>query len=253
MRTLVLIIALAVSTPAMAFEGEIQLKGTDAGASGLEAMKVLVSKDGDVSMEMITKGSDGATRNVTYLKPSNGRYNYMLDHKRKLALQVPKDTFDGVAKSSQPDTELENANLEVEKLGHESVAGHATRHIRITDKDTGDISELWLSDKYSARLWSQVMGFGDNTSNDPMESWNKAAAKFGFKPGFPMKVVNRDRRGTQSSLEVVKIAARKVAGESFFLPADYDVREMHRPSGGANGTPVEAPTTGRVDEKTRDE
>jgi hypothetical protein len=244
MRTLVLIIALAVSTPAMAFEGEIQLKGTDAGASGLAAMKVLVSKNGDVSMEMITKGSDGATRDVGYLKPSKGRYNYMLDHKRKLALQVPKDAFDEVAKSSQPDTELENANLEVEKLGHETVAGHATRHIRITDKDTGDVSELWLSDKYSAQLWSQVMGFGDDTSSDPMESWNRAAAKLGFKPGFPMKVVNRDRRGTQSGLEVVRIAAKKVDGESFFLPADYDVQEMHRPAGGANDTPVEAPTKG---------
>ncbi|MGB8222825.1 MAG: DUF4412 domain-containing protein [Polyangiales bacterium] len=241
MRTLVLIVALAMSTPAMAFEGEIQLKGTDAAASGLAAMTVLISKNGDVSMELTTRDPDGATREVGYLKPSKGRYNYMLDYKRKRALQVPKDTFDNVDKSSPPDDALQKANVQVEKLGHEKIAGHATRHIRITDKDTGGVSDLWLSDKYPAQLWSQAMGFGDDGPNDPVQAWNEAAEKLGFKPGFPMKVLNQDRRGAQDGLEVVKIAEKKVDDKRFFVPADYEIQEMHMPARGPGDMPNKAP------------
>jgi len=233
MRTLVLITALAISTPAMAFEGEVQLRGTGAASAGLERMIVLVAKNGDVSMEITTQTRDGVSRTVGYLKPSKGRYNYMLDHKRKLVLQVPKDTFHGVPDDSKPDKKLDKESFAVETLGHETVAGHRTRHLRIIDKDTGDISELWLSDKYSVELWSQVMGFGADGTDDQLQDWNEAAANFGFKPGFPMKVVNKDRQGAQSGIEVVKISAMKVDSKSFSLPADYQLQEMHAPTGGA--------------------
>ncbi|MGB8331569.1 MAG: DUF4412 domain-containing protein [Polyangiales bacterium] len=257
MRTLVpfivMFIAIAVSTPALAFEGEIQFRGTDAASAGFAAMTVLIAKNGDVSMEMMITSRDGAMRKVGYLKPSTGRYNYMLDHRRRLALQVPKDTFDKAPIGPEPDTELDLAKLEVEKLGPEEVGGQTTRHIRIIDKDTGDITELWLSDKYSAQLWSQAMGFGGDGPSDPIQDWNKAAAKLGFKPGFPMRVVNKGRQGAESGIEVAKIAEHKVDSKSFSPPQDYEIQEMHISAGGVGDIPVKAPTTREEHEKMRDE
>jgi|GEM_PF-2156974 len=253
MRTLVLFIALTVSTPAMAFEGEIQLKGTDAASAGLAAMTVLIAKNGDVRMEMSVTDRDGTKRKVGFLKPSKGQYNYMLDHKRKLTLPVPKDAFDEVPVGSEPEKELDESSFAVEQLGRDEIAGQQVRHIRITDRNTGDISDLWLSDKYPPQLWSQAMGFGSDGPNDQMQDWNKAAAKLGFKPGFPMKMTNKDRHGAESGLEVVKIAEKKVDSKSFSPPADYRVQEMQMQPRGAGDVPVKAPSSREEAEKMRDE
>jgi hypothetical protein len=253
MRTLVLFIVLGLSTPALAFEGEIQLKAAGSANSGLAAMTILVSKDGDVRMEMTAKGDDGAPHKMGYLKPAKGKYNYTLDHQSKRAMKIPKDAFDKVAKNSKVDKKMEKANVEIQKLGKEKIAGDMTRHIRVIDKDTGAISDIWLSDKYSAQLWSQAFGFGGKAPTDQMENWNKAAKELGFKPGFIMKMVHKDEDGSEGGLEVVKIAEKKIGGKSFLPPAGYDIQEMNMPAGELGDMPIKAPTTREEAERMRDE
>jgi len=187
MRTLVLFIALGISTPAMAFEGEIVAKGVGEAGTGLAAMKILVSKNGDVSMEITAKDSSGAPKKVGYLNPAKGKYNYMLEHSKKTAIKMPKEMYDKMTKSSQVNKVVEDQNVEIKKLGKEKIAGHMTRHIQVIDKDTGGVSDMWMSDKYSAQLWSRVFAFGSQGPTDQMKDWNQAAKKIGFKPGFIMK------------------------------------------------------------------
>jgi len=253
MRTFVFFIALGISTPALAFEGEIEAKGIADAGSGLAAMKILVSKSGDVSMEITARDAYGAPQKIGYLNPAKGKYNYMLEHSKKTAIKMPKEMYDKMTKSSEVNKAVENPNVEVKKLGTAKIAGHTTRHIQIIDKDTGGVSDMWLSDKYSAQLWSRVFAFGSKGSTDQMKHWNKAAKKIGFKPGFMMKMVHRDKDGTEGGLEVTKLTERTVSKAQVSPPADYEVKEMPMPPGEMGGTPIKVPTTREEAEKMRDE
>lgn len=253
MRTLVLFIVLGISTPAMAFEGEIEAKGVGEAGTGLAAMKILVSKSGDVSMEITAKDSYGAPKKVGYLNPAKGKYNYMLEHSNKTAIKMPKKMYDKTTESSQVNKVVENQNVEIKKLGKEKIAGHMTRHIQVIDKDTGGVSDMWLSDKYSAQLWSRVFAFGSQGPTDQMKDWNQAAKKIGFKPGFIMKMVHKDQDGKEGGLEVTKLMEKKVGKVQVSLPADYDVKEMPIPPGEAGDSSMKVPTTREEAERMRDE
>jgi hypothetical protein len=86
-----------------------------------------------------------------------------------------------------------------------------------------------------------------------MKHWNKAAKKIGFKPGFMMKMVHRDKDGTEGGLEVTKLTERTVSKAQVSPPADYEVKEMPMPPGEMGGTPIKVPTTREEAEKMRDE
>lgn len=78
-------------------------------------------------------------------------------------------------------------NVEIKKLGTDKVAGQTTRHIQVIDKDEGQTADLWLSDRYPAKLWTTVFSFGGDEHKSPSGQWTKIVEKeYGFKPEFAL-------------------------------------------------------------------
>lgn len=249
MRVMMMLLVLTVASPAMAFEGEIHAK-TIGASQGSGTMRITVSKKGDVRMETSAK-SGGKSHSATILKPATGKYNYTVDHTRKIAMKVPKDMLDRMTeKASKNSEDFSKANVEIKKLGKEKVAGHMTRHIRVIDKDDGNVSDLWLSDKYPADLWAQMFTLGTKGPSEQMKQWNKAAKKLGFKPGFVIKMMHKGK-DAQGGIEITKITKRKVSKSDFMPPAGYKIMEAPPMPMGAGD--MKMPTTREEAMKMRDE
>jgi hypothetical protein len=240
------------AAPALAFEGEVDAKSIGNAAAGVVEFQIYVSKNGDVRMDTSTKGPNGKTHRGSYIKPAKGKYDYALDHVRKQATKIPKDTLTKMTKGEPGQTKGKKANVEVKKLGTDKVAGQTTRHVQVIDKDDGSITDLWLSDRYSAKLWQTVFSFGGDKGESPTTGWMPIVEReYGFKPGFIMKMVSKGKDGARGGLEVTRIQEKQVAANKFAPPAGYEVVEMPDMSGGL--TNMKMPTTREEAEKMRDE
>jgi len=153
MRWLMGVLVLATAAPALAFEGEIEAKSIGDTSNGAVQLEIHVAKNGDVRVDTSAKSAKGKANRASYIKPAKGQYDYALDHDRKQAAKIPKDTITKMAQSQSEKQNNKKANVEVKKLGTDTVAGQSTRHLRVIDKDEGTTAELWLSDRYPARLW----------------------------------------------------------------------------------------------------
>ena len=124
--------------------------------------------------------------------------------------------------------------------------------MQVIDKDDGSISDVWLSDRYPATLWQTVFSFGGDKSASPTNEWTRVMEReYGFKPGFVMKMVAKDKRGQQGGLEVTRMQEKKVAADKFALPPGYEVVEMPEIPGGL--PTMKMPTTKEEGEKMREE
>jgi hypothetical protein len=251
MRWFVVLLVMLTAAPALAFEGEIDAKSIG-NADGSVVFKIRVSKKGDVRINTSTKGPDGKTHSNSYIKPATGKYNYALDHDQKQATRIPKDTIKKMTKGQTSPKKGKKANVEIKKLGPDKVAGQTTRHIQIIDKDEGQTADLWLSDRYPAKLWATVFSFGGNEGNNPSNQWTKIVEKkYGFKPGFVMKMVANDKDGQGGGLEVTRMKEGKVSGKEFVLPPGYEVVDV--PDVSADIPNMKMPTTEEEAEKMREE
>ncbi len=224
---------------ARAFEGDVDAKSIGGTAQGDVAMTIAVSAKGDIRMDIITERVPGETTVVSYIKPAAGKYDYMLDREQRQALKVLKTTLEGAAPLASASTE---ADVEIEALGGATVAGQATRHMRITDKTDGQVSELWVSDRYPAGLWRSALSTGGGTAEGPMGPWLRAAEpQVGFKPGLIMKMLSTDELGRTTGFEVTRVRVKKVPADRFTIPADYQVILLPD-SSGANPV-VERPSS----------
>ena len=252
MRWLLGLLVMLIATPALAFEGEIEAKSIGNGASGVVEFQIYVSKKGDVRMDTSAKSSDGKTHRVSHIRPAKGKYNYALDHARKQATKIPKDTSTRMTTGERGQEDGKKANVEVKKLGTDKVAGQTTRHVQVIDKDDGQTADLWLSDRYPVTLWQTVFSFGSNEGKSPTNVWTEVVEKrYGFKPGFIMKMVSKSKDGQRGGLEVTRMQEKKVAASKFTLPPDYEVTEVPDMPGGLPS--MKMPTTKEEAEKMRDE
>ena len=226
MRCLLILLVTLTASSALAFEGEIDAKSIGDPSQQAE-FQVYVSKAGDVRMDSSAQGRRGKAQRVSFIKPAKGQYDYMLDHAEKQAMKIPKDALARVAQDAGAPGEGEPGNFRIEKLGTAKVAGQSTRRVRLTDQDTGDTAELWLSDAYPADLWRQVFTLGGRGGPNPTKQWESVARSHeGFKPGFVMKMVAKDERGKVGGLEVTRIEEKKVAPSAFVVPTGYQVATM---------------------------
>lgn len=252
MRWLLGLLVMLITTPALAFEGEIEAKSIGNTASGVVEFRIYVSKKGDVRTDISAGSPDGKTHRVSHIKPAKGKYNYALDHARKQATKIPKDTLTRMTQGEQGQEKGKKANVEVKKLGTAKVAGQTTRHVQVIDKDDGHTADLWLSDRYPVMLWQTVFSLGGNEGKSPTSVWTEVAEKqYGFKPGFIMKMVSEGEDGQRSGLEVTRMQEKKVAASKFTLPPGYEVTEVPDMSGGLPS--MKMPTTKEEAAKMRDE
>lgn len=250
MRWLVVVLATLVASPALAFEGEIDARSVGNARGGAITFKIRVSKKRDVRMDTAMTGPE--MHRASYIKPATGKYNYALDHDRKQATKIPKETVKNMAKQGQSAKGGKRTNIKVEKLGTEKVAGQMTRHVRIVDEDDGHTADVWLSDQYPASLWHAVFSAGDDKARGPSGGWGELVQRqYGVKPGFVMKVVSTGRDGTKGGIEVTRMQRKKVPTDAFKVPPGYELVEAPvMPSGMPN---MKAPTTQEEAEKMRDE
>jgi len=252
MRWFVALLVMMTAAPALAFEGEIDAKSIGNAEGGAVQFKIQVSKKGDVRLNTSTQGPDGKTHRGSYIKPATGKYNYALDHDQKQATRIPKDTIKKMTKGQTSQKKGKKANVEIKKLGTDKVAGQTTRHIQVIDKDEGQTADLWLSDRYPAKLWATVFSFGGDDQKSPSGHWTKIAEKeYGFKPGFIMKMVGKDKDGQSGGLEVTRMKEGKVAAKEFALPPGYDVVDVPDMAGGLPS--MKTPTTEEEAEEMRKE
>ena len=252
MRWLMGFLVLATAAPALAFEGEIDAKSIGDTSTGAVQLQIYVAKSGDVRVDTSAKSARGQANRASYIKPAKGKYDYALDHERKQATKIPKDTITKMAQSQSEKQKSEKPNIEVKKLGTDTVAGQSTRHLRVIDKDEGSTADLWLSDRYPAGLWQRIFSFGGDGGKSPSSGWTQIMEKeYGFKPGFVMKMLSNDKGGQQSGLEVTRMQETKVAAGKFAVPPSYKVTEVpDMPEGMPN---MKMPTTKEEAEKMREE
>jgi len=255
MRWLLGLFVLLTAAPAAAFEGEVEATSIGNERNGVVEFDIYVSKKGDMRMDTTAKQARGKARRASYIRPAEGKYDYALDPARKQATKIPKDTFKEVSKIAGDQAEkadVEKPNVEVKKLGTDKVAGQTTRHVQVIDKDSGHTADLWLSDRYPAELWQTIFSFGGEESKGPTHAWMDIAKKeYGFKPGFIMKMVAKEKGGQRGGLEVTRIQEKKVAADKFKVPSDYEVAVMPEMPIGLSGMKI--PTTEEEAEKMRDE
>lgn len=252
MRWLVGFFVLLTAAPALAFEGEIEAKSIGDASSGAVNFQIYVAKNGDVRIDTTAKSSGGKTNRASYLKPAKGKYDYALDHQRKQATKISKDTITKTAQDQTAKQKGDKPNVDVKKLGTAKVAGQSTRHLRVIDKDEGSTTDLWLSDRYPAKLWQTIFSFGGDGGKGQSSQWTRIMEKeYGFKSGFVMKMLSKDKGGQQGGLEVTRMQEKKVAAGTFGVPPGYQVTEVPDMPGGMPS--MKMPTTPEEAEKMRDE
>lgn len=247
------LLVMLTAAPALAFEGEIEAK-TFGDASGNDAeFAIYVSDKRDVRMDATAKSRRGKASRVSFIKPAKGKYDFMIDHDKKQAVKIEKGMAMGAAKANPVrEKATKKDNIEIKQLGTATVAGQATRHVQIIDKDNGQVSDFWLSDRYPMTMWQNVFAFDANAAQSPTGAWARVAERqYGFKPGFIMKMVSTDKRGAKSGLEVTRMEEKKVAPDKFAIPSGYEVVTM--PSMPAGNPTMQMPTTKEEAEKMRDE
>jgi hypothetical protein len=225
---LILVIAALFASPALAFEGELQARLSS--KQGVAAkVRARYSKTGDVRMDIRSTDEDGQTMLATTIMPAKGQSYYTIAPAQKLIVEMP---YAALADTSQQVKGSSDANLEVKKLGKETVSGVQTRHVRIIDKDNDAVIDLWLTGKYPADLWTRAFrgrNLGLELSDDER---TKAMKKYGVEPGFSMKMRVDQAGGVPVVFLVEKIERGPVAPSVFALPEGYK-----RVKGGAGAQP----------------
>jgi hypothetical protein len=240
------------AAPALAFEGEIDAK-TFGDTSGNDTeFAIYVSDKRDVRMDATAKSRRGKARRVSFIKPAKGKYDFMIDHDKKQAVKVTKESVIASTKTQPSREQVTKDNIEVKQLGAATVAGQPTRHVQVIDKDNGEVSDLWFSDRYPPTMWQNVFAFDANAAQSPTGHWARVAErKYGVKPGFIMKMMLTDKSGAKSGLEITRIQEKKVAANKFTIPSGYEVTTM--PDMPAGAPAMMHPTTPEEAERMRDE
>lgn len=212
-----LVVMLFAST-AFAFEGV--LRATLSTEQGVAAqIRARYSKTGDVRMDIQSKDANDEPVMATTIMPAKGTSYYSISHNQRTIMEIP---YSKLAASSQQVTGSgESANLQIEKLGKETVSGVETEHVRVIDKDNNAVIELWLTQKYPADLWTRAFrgrNLGLEMSDDER---SKAMKKYGVEPGFSMKMRVAQTGGVPVVFLVESIERVQIPTETFALPEGY--------------------------------
>ena len=206
------------ASPALAFEG--LLEASLSSEQGVVArIHARYSKAGDVRMDIRSTDAEGQPVFTTTLLPAKGKSYYSISHDQRTIVEIPYSAL--AATSKQVTGSGESANLEIKKLGKETVSGLETKHVRVIDKDNKAVIDLWLTQKYPADLWTRAFRgrhLGLEISDDER---SKAMRKYGIKPGFSMKMRVDQAGGVPVVFLVEKIERVPVPANVFTLPEGY--------------------------------
>lgn len=120
-------------------------------------------------------------------------------------------------------------NQEVESTGKsETILGYKCDQIIAKDKEKGTVTELWVASGLGV-----FMGLGNSGGGGGMFGGHKSASSEKWeealkgKGGFPMRVITRDAKGTETfKMEATKIEPGAQPDALFVPPADYQKFQM---------------------------
>ncbi len=211
-------LAASVASTALAFEGELTAKLSGAPGSFVR-IHAWYSETGDVRIDTAGKSADGELMRGSIYMPAKGASYYSASHNQKVIVETSyaslRDPSADVAGNAR------EAELEVKKLGSETISGVPTEHVRVLDKDNNATIDLWMTPDYPPDLWTQAFrgrNLGLELSDDER---TKAMVKYGIQPGFSMKM--RVRQPGRPSVEflVEDIKRTAVPPQVFTLPSGY--------------------------------
>lgn len=224
---LIFSLVMLFASPALAFEGLLEAKLSS--EQGIVAeIHARYSKAGDVRMDIVSKDAAGQPIHATTIMPAKGESYYTVAHDQRAITEVPYSTL--ATTSKQVTGSGDNANLEIKKLGHETVSGVPTQHVRVIDKDNSAVIDLWLTQRYPADLWTRAFrgrNLGLEISDDER---SKAMKKYGVKPGFSMQMRVEQAGGVPVVFLVERIQREPVPPEVFSLPEGYTRIQPPKPA-----------------------
>lgn len=215
------------SSSALAFEGE--LRATLSSPQGVAAeVRARYGENGDVRMDVRSTDEEGNPVLQTTIMPAEGARYYTISHAQKAIVEMPYEAL--AQKSQQVTGSAEKDDLEVQKLGTETVSEVETQHVRILDKDNDAVIDLWITQKYPPDLWTRAFRgrhLGLEMSDDER---SKAMTKYGVKPGFSMKMRVEQAGGVPVVFLVKEVKRMAIAPDVFELPEGYT--RIHGPPAG---------------------
>ncbi|MEM7136435.1 MAG: DUF4412 domain-containing protein [Myxococcota bacterium] len=214
---------------AHAFEGELKARLSGQPGASLN-VQAWYSATGDVRIDTAGKSPEGQPLRGSTILPAEGDAYYSVSHNQRVIVEVP---YSALRDSSQ-DVAREGAdsNLEIKKLGPETVSGVKTQHVRILDKDNNATIDLWMTQKYPPDLWTQAFRGRNLGLEMSDEERTKAMKKYGVKPGFAMKMKVRQPGRPPVEFLVTEIKRAPVPPGTFSLPQGYQrVKPQVQPTG----------------------
>ena len=207
-----------VANPARAFEGELKAKLSGQPGASMQ-VHAWYSNAGDVRIDTSGKNHEGQMMHGSTIMPAAGKDYYSISHNQKVIVEVPYEALR--ASSGDVAGKGRDPNLEVEKLGTETVSGVETEHVRVLDKDNNATIDLWMTPKYPPDLWTQAFRGRHLGLEMSDEERMKAMKKYGVEPGFSMKMQVRQPGRPPVEFLVEDIKRSKVSADVFALPSGY--------------------------------
>lgn len=211
-------LAASSGSSALAFEGELKAKLSGAPGSFVR-VHAWYAESGDVRFDTAGNSPDGALMRGSIYLPAKGGSYYSVSHNQKVIVETSYASLRDPSADVAPTAR--EAELEVKKLGEETISGVATEHVRVLDKDNNATIDLWMTPEYPPDLWTQAFrgrNLGLELSDDER---TKAMIKYGIQPGFSMKMrVQQPGRPTVEFV-VEEIKRSSVPPQTFTLPSGY--------------------------------
>lgn len=212
------LLATLIARPAHAFEGELKAKLSGRPGTSMQ-VHAWYSAAGDVRIDTSGLSPEGQMMRGSTIMPAAGNAYYSISHNQKVIVVVPYAALR--APSADVAGKGKDPNLEIKKLGTETISGVETEHVRVLDKDNNATIDLWMTRKYPPDLWTQAFRGRNIGLEMSDEERMKAMKKYGVEPGFSMKMQVRQPGRPSVEFLVEDIKQAKVPEDVFTLPVGY--------------------------------
>ncbi|MFI5120471.1 MAG: DUF4412 domain-containing protein [Thermoanaerobaculia bacterium] len=223
--------ALAAAPAFAQFEGEIDMKITSPGMSGMG--KMYVSKAGYRST-MDLQAAKTSMKMTTLMKVANPDVMYMINDQARTYAEVNlKDLQESVAK-----TKSEKEPYTVKVLGTERVLGYSTKHVLLSRPSERSEMEIWTTKDILGVSYEAMRGLMRRDPNRDEGTFTKALRDAGAD-GFFVRMITREKGKTEptSTMELTKVEKKSVPGSLFEIPPGYTKQEGMMGAAGVMASP----------------
>jgi hypothetical protein len=211
--------ALVVSAPSVLaqFEGEVEMTtkvtSKEGKPAGIGTNVMSVSKSG-ARLEINTQMGLFTFKAAMLWKKDTPNILYRIDDESRTYTEID------LAKAEETTDQKDLSTYVVQKLGQETILGHVTQHVILTEhnpqKANGMIQETWIAaGLVDPELLAKLTG---KASNDKARV--KALQAAGAE-GLPLRAIYTPSNGGKIETEVLRIDKKALPNSRFEVPAGY--------------------------------